>query len=295
MNIEGFKNYLSIERRLSSNTVESYLSDLRAWLEAGFLPDSLPSTRIESLKTALRKFSEKDLESSTLLRRASSLRAFSRFLSLTDSSWEKLFEELPQGSLPEFFPSALDIEEIEEFLDFDPGQDALLIRNKSIFELLFASGLRVSELLNLSWQQVDERQGILRIMGKGNKERLVPYSERAGKWLFLYRDLVWQHWSEHLERRFQGRIFLNKDKKGLSRMGLWKIVQKRALQMGLDKRMHPHVFRHSFATHLLRSGVDLRAVQLLLGHASVATTERYLKITDEELHEVFKIYHPWSS
>jgi integrase/recombinase XerD len=290
--LDDFLWYLQGEKRLSKNSFEAYKNDLRAWNETGLglLADSVPE--VENLREALKNFEKENLKSSTLARRSASLRAYLRYRSLLDASWAPLIEEVPtpQEELP--FPKALQIAEVEALLDFEPKGDARLLRNRALLELVYASGLRVSEAIHLQNSDIDENRGVLRILGKGQKERFVPYSERAGEWLELYREGAARDWAAGALKKHKETVFLSHLCRPLTRMGVWKILQKRSLEADIDCHVHPHMLRHSFATHLLQGGADVRVVQLLLGHSSLNTTERYLKITDSELRQVFDEFHP---
>jgi len=288
---DAFRWYLAGERRLARNTVEGYLNDLRTWSAAGLELESASPPEESAVQTAYAKFSEEGLKSSTLSRRSATLRAFVKYRALAHPDWEKALPYLPPARSELKLPKALSVMDVRQLLDFDPGADKAALRNRALLELLYAAGLRVSEAAALTWAQVDERRGLLKVHGKGDKERFVPFTERAAEWLFRYRDRAWSTWSEGLTRRQAETVFLSSRRKGLTRMAIWKILHKRALVAGL-KHVHPHVLRHSFATHLLQGGADVRVVQVLLGHSSLDTTERYLKVTDRELKSLFEKHHP---
>jgi site-specific recombinase XerD len=290
--LEDFFWYLQGERRLAPNSLSAYRSDLASWKAGGFdLEGALPP-KAEQLLATLREWEALELEASTLARRSSSLRLFIRYRALRDPSWERLLPELPVGTQDAPLPKALSVDEVRTLLEFEAHPDEPeTLRNRALLELIYASGLRVSEACDLLWSQVDERQGVLRVLGKGSKERMVPYSERAGEWLFRYRDHAWAAWSDAALKKHKNHVFLSRRHKPLSRMAVWKIMQRRALVAGLEP-VHPHQLRHSFATHLLQGGADVRVVQLLLGHSSLNTTERYLKLADDELRKLFDEIHP---
>lgn len=287
---DDFFSFIAHEKRLSPHTVEAYLNDLHAWTAAGLdLERELPPFPDE-LRSALTKFSAGQLEEATLARRSSALRVFARFRALKNLAWLDLLPQLPSGSLAKIFPKALALDEIQTLLDFTPT-DLRALRNRTLMEVMYAGGLRVSETIELSWSQVRFREGCLRVLGKGKKERLVPISERALEWLEDYRSRAWSVWAEGALQRHAEKVFLSPRKKPLTRMAVWKILKARALVCGIDN-LHPHVLRHSFATHLLQGGADIRFVQAMLGHESLNTTERYLKLGDDELHQVFAELHP---
>jgi integrase/recombinase XerD len=288
--LADFRWFVAGERRLARNTVQAYLSDLAAWTAAGFAPESaMPPSRQELLEIADRATT--GLEASTAARRVSTLRLYLRYRSLKYPAWEPLLDSLPASRAPESFPSALTQAEILQLLDFDPGSDPRLLRDRALLELLYASGLRVSESVTLALPDMDLRAGLLRVRGKGDRERIVPFTERTGEWLERYQTGPRGDWAVGATRKQGSYFFLSHLRRGLTRMGVWKILRLRSLACGLDP-VHPHMLRHSFATHLLQGGADVRFVQALLGHASLATTERYLKVADDELREVFARYHP---
>lgn len=289
--LEDFQWYVQGEKRLAKNTVESYASDLRAWMEAGLdlESDAVPSSA--QLRGVLLKFETEGLKPATLARRSACLRLFIRFRSLRSPEWEKILEAIPVSRMGENFPKALNLTDIQKILDFDPGSDPEARRDRAMLELLYAAGLRVSELADLKITQIERRAGWLRIQGKGGKERIVPFTERAGHWLEKYLEEVRPVWADQTPRRYAEHVFLSRRLKPLSRMGIWKILHKRSLVCGVDG-VHPHIFRHSFATHLLQGGADIRFVQALLGHSSLGTTERYIKVADDELRKLFDDIHP---
>ncbi len=289
---EDFFWYMGAEKRLSKNTVSAYVSDLHAWKAAGLNLGLTAVPPVEDLQRVLEVFSKNNLAPATLARRTAALRLFVHFQSLKEPLWESLLAELPRGGSIDALPLALSVEEIERFLNFDVSPTKpLQLRNKALLELMYASGLRVTEAVELCWAGVDFRGGLLRFSGKGGRERIVPFTERAGSWLEKYREEVWPLWSKNLPKKYADTVFLGPRRRGLSRMGLWKIIHKRSLEAGLQ-HVHPHILRHSFATHLLKGGTDIRYVQALLGHATLGTTERYLKVSEQELTKIFAEIHP---
>jgi len=290
---EDFSAFLSSEKRLSANTVSSYLFDLKSWSDRGFnLSGKVPPTIQEFRKILENLDSLENFKKSTLTRRNASLRAFVKFRSLSFPQWEEFLAHIPKLQATDSWPEARSVAEIEKLLDFsEDASKPEVLRNKAMLELMYASGLRVSEACTLEWNQIDERAMVLRVLGKGSKERLVPFGERAWEFLERYRDRVWSEWVVGAKKSESRKVFLSHLKRGLSRMGVWKILHNRALTSGLE-HIHPHVLRHSFATHLIEGGADVRFVQVLLGHSSLNTTERYLKIADKELAKMVEKHHP---
>jgi integrase/recombinase XerD len=291
--IEDFLWYLSAEKRLSPLTEESYRNDLRLWsevLEMDFSEKTPPSP--QQLRKALEHFKKNKLKSSTMARRKATLRVFARYRSLTDIAWAELLQSLPSQKADDKFPKALTLEEVKKFLSFVPQTSRSLDwRNKALFELMYASGMRASEILFLEWSHIDERLGGIRFVGKGLKSRFVPFTEDCGHWLFKYKEVCWPSLVAKSPKRFKDLVFPGPTGMPLSRMGLWKIIRKKGLSVGIEN-MHPHVLRHTFATHLLKGGADVRFVQVMLGHSSLDTTEKYLRITDDELRTLFLENHP---
>lgn len=289
--LDLFGDYLRGERRLATNSIQGYLSDLRFWKLAGLDLEAAEPPSTEVLREALRHFEREKLSDRSLARRNSSLRLFTLFRSREFPGWRAFLTELPRNAKVEARPKALSVDEIARLLDFDPGDDPRRLRNRALLELIYASGLRVSEAIALERSAIDERAMLLKISGKGSHERIVPYSERAAQWLEAYWERGRPQWAEGLNRRYQETVFLSSHQKGLTRMSVWNILRARGLEAGVDD-VHPHVLRHSFATHLLQGGADVRFVQALLGHRSLNTTETYLKISDTELKSLFEKLHP---
>lgn len=288
---DDFLWYLQGERRFAKNTVESYRHDLEAWERAGFAASARRAPSKNDLEVAVETMRDEGHRPATLSRRSASLRLFLKYRGLADPAWAELEAALPGSHRGRDLPKALPLEDIQKLLEFDPGADAEALRDRALLELMYACGLRVSEVIALTTDDIQVREGWLRVEGKGSKERLVPYSERAGAWLQRYIDTVRGEWAKGAPRADGRVVFLSRRRRRLSRMGVWKLLRRRALATGVD-HVHPHVLRHSFATHLIRGGADVRAVQLLLGHASLGTTERYLKVADDELVELFRKLHP---
>jgi len=289
--LDDFRWYIEGEKRLAKNSITSYLSDLRIWGSAGFPLEGSAPPPAADLREVLRKSFESPLKPASYARKCAALRLFIRYRALMSPDWEPLLEEIPVTKLPESLPKALSVNDIERLLDFDPGPEPRLIRDRALLELMYASGLRVSEALGLEWKQVEEKREVLRVRGKGGKERFVPYSARAAAWLERYRLATPELWRQRAPRMHQDAVFLSHRSRPLTRMGIWKILRKRGLEVDIEG-LHPHILRHSFATHLLQGGADVRIVQLLLGHSSLNTTERYLKLSDTELKKLFEEIHP---
>ncbi len=279
------------EKELSPNTVEAYRRDLSRYLRALAeqeveSPDQAQSQHITQL---LHRLSDAGLSPATLARNLSSIKRFHSFLLLQGTTRYNPAESLEPPKLERRLPDFLTVEEIAQLMQ-GPSTDAPLgIRDRAILELLYASGLRVSELTRLQRAHLVLGAGLLRILGKGARERLVPIGRQAIFCMEVYLRqarpaLAGPHSDETVFLSFQGR--------GLSRMSIWKIIQSAADKAGLEKHISPHTLRHSFATHLLEGGANLRDIQELLGHAAISTTQIYAHIDTRYLKEVHRTYHP---
>ena len=290
--LQQYLNYLRFEKNLSDNSVSSYRNDLERYLN--YLstqkinrPENIQSKHIRRL---LQLLSELGLSTSTLARNLSSIRSFHLFLISEDLILSDPSEHVEGPKLRRHLPSVLTFKEVEQLCQNIPMDTPLGLRDRAMIEVLYACGLRISELLTLLLREIYFKEEFIRILGKGSKERLVPISARALNWINKYLEL-----SRPVLDKFQrsnGVAFLNKRGTGLSRMGFWKILQKYTQESGIRKEIHPHTFRHSFATHLLEGGADLRAVQEMLGHSDISTTQIYTHLDRSYLQQEYKDYHP---
>lgn len=289
--LDAFSLFLSHEKRLSRHTEDAYRRDLMAWQDLGLevLGSTLPSQH-EIEESVAKAQQNEQWAAATLSRRVSGLRSFVRFRALLDSRWEQVLELLPKSKHELPLPKALRVDEVAVLLSFS-GEDSENQRNKACLELLYSSGMRVSELISLRWQDFDFSESWCRVQGKGGRERVACFSERTGEALERYRRGAWAGWAQAAPAAFKDHVFLSRRLRPLTRMAVWKILARRGLECGLD-HLHPHVLRHSFATHLLQGGADVRHVQALLGHQSINTTERYLKLEASDLRKLFAEYHP---
>lgn len=288
--VDRYLEHILIEKGLSENSLTSYSQDLNSLLT--FLADK--SFRLEDLsdKTLflyLTHLRAKGLKSRSLARHLSSLRGFFSF-----AMNEKWYKEDPghlleNPKLPKKLPEFLTRKEISRLLDLPDTSTKLGMRDKAMLELLYAAGMRVSELIHLKVLDYDAQVGILRVFGKGAKERLVPIHYTA--------QGILNRFIENTRPTFkpaEDYMFLNRSGKGLTRQGVWKLIKKCATQAEIKRSISPHTFRHSFATHLLEGGADLRTVQLLLGHADISATEIYTHIQAGRLKSIHQEFHPRS-
>jgi integrase/recombinase XerD len=290
--LNRYLNYLRFEKNLSENSIFSYKTDLDrylAYLHAQEIdrPDRIKSRHIHRLMQVL---SELGLAPSSLARNLSSIRSFHKFLYSEDLVKSDPTEHVEGPKLRRHLPSVLTFNEIENILNQIDIKTSLGLRDRAMIELMYACGLRVSELLGLPVRDIYFKEGFLRVIGKGSKERLVPAAERALRWVKDYLDRARPALDKL--RSSDSLTFLNARGGKLSRMGFWKILNNYVQKSGIRKEVHPHTFRHSFATHLLEGGADLRAVQEMLGHADISTTQIYTHLDRSYLKQVYHEFHP---
>lgn len=295
--LQQFLQYLTLEKNASRNTIASYRLDVARYcrfLETRGVgtPDRVTD---EHLAGFLRSLHGAGLGARSISRACSAVRGFHKFLLGDGLARHNPAELLDAPRIERTLPDVLSVAEIESILN-QPAAGPhdhrnLWIRDRAILEVLYASGLRVSEVITLRQSQVLETQGILRVLGKGAKERIVPVGGSALRWIERYRREC-----RALLQRSASRdaLFLNARGAPLTRMAIWNIVQQHAAKAGVAKDVHPHTFRHSFATHLLEGGADLRSVQEMLGHSDISTTQIYTHIDREYLKEVHRTFHPRS-
>ncbi|MEB2776644.1 site-specific tyrosine recombinase XerD [Algoriphagus sp. D3-2-R+10] len=291
--IKQFRHYLKLERSLSGNSIEAYTRDvekLAKYSESNF-PDQSPLTlELEHLRRFVNELAKLEISEYTHARIISGIKAFYKYLMYEDRITEDPAQLLEAPKLGRKLPDTLSYQEIVQLLEAIPLGEPEGHRNRAMLEMLYSSGLRVSELTELKKGQVFEDVGFLRVTGKGNKERLVPIGKDALKYLNIYKDKVRVH--QTIVKGHEEYVFLNRRGKKLSRVMIFLIIKKTAEQAGIEKNISPHTFRHSFATHLIEGGADLRAVQEMLGHESITTTEIYTHLDRDYLRQVLTDFHP---
>ena len=289
--LEQFLQHLVVERGLAPLTVEAYAHDLAGL--AAFLrtagPAQWAAVTLEDLQRYLEDLEQQGVGPRSRARKLSAVRQFFRFLLRENLTDHTPLEWLDSPKLPKGLPKVLGLEEVERLLAAPDPTTPLGQRDDAMLELLYATGLRVSELVGLTVPQLDLRRGVVRVLGKGAKERLVPMVFRAVEKLQLYLQHIRP---VLLKNQKSQRLFLNRSGTGLSRQGFWKILKGYARQAGLPPHLSPHTLRHSFATHLLWQGADLRALQLMLGHADISTTQIYTHLHTARLQEIHQQAHP---
>ncbi len=289
--IDSFLSYLSVERGLAQNTIISYQSDLNSYIE--FLSGRSIATLSKANKNDIVNFmlfqKDRGLAANSIARRLAAVKVFHRFLvrerilkadptSLIDSP--KLWKRIPE---------TLSLNEVEALLNQPNIREKLGLRDRAILETLYATGMRVSEAVNLKLDNVNLDIGFLRCIGKGNKERVIPIGKKAINSLRRYLEVSRPQLLKKKESEF---LFLSRFSKKISRQSFWKLIKKYAKAARIKKSIRPHTLRHSFATHLLERGADLRSVQEMLGHANISTTQIYTHINKERLKTIHKMFHP---
>jgi integrase/recombinase XerD len=291
--IVDYKNYLKLEKNLSPNSIESYLHDIsrvKSYIDSVPQNISVNEVTINNLQNYLVWLSNFNLSPRSQARNISAIRSFFKFLYYTKVSSENpatLLEAPKTGRKLPIFLSVHEIDALVGVIDLSTSEGQ---RNKAIIETMYGCGLRVSELVNLKITDIFATEGFIRVKGKGNKERLVPIGSVAlreiGYYLNTYRNKL------NVDKKSENTLFLNRRGKTLSRVMIFSIVKELAVKAGIKKNISPHTFRHSFATHLIEGGADLRAVQEMLGHESILTTEIYTHLDREYLRQTIIEHHP---
>lgn len=293
--VKQFKNYLVLERSLATNSVDAYIRDvtkLRQFFEIKGESRSAINVTREDLTDFLEFITELGMSPYSQARIVSGIKAFYRFLvyeELMDGDPSELIEGPKMGRK---LPDTLSVHEIELILQEIDHSKPESARNRAILETLYSSGLRVSELTSLKISNLHDDIGFLRVIGKGNKERLVPVGSTALKYIDIYKNEIRVH--QKIIPGFEDILFLNRRGKALSRVMIFTIIKDLVAQANIPKTVSPHTFRHSFATHLIEGGADLRAVQEMLGHESITTTEIYTHLDRDYLKQVIQEFHPRS-
>lgn len=289
--LQDYLNYLSVERGLSKNTLESYARDLRQYLS--YLKDKkklkLSETTQATVIGYLLQMQAKGKATATLSRSLAAIKSYYHFLFREERIERDPTMNLDAPKQEKRLPRVLSVEDVERLLEQPDLKVPSGIRDRAMLEVLYATGLRVSELVFLKVSDVNLEMGYIKCLGKGSKERIVPLGSMALKYV--------RHYLEHA-RRFlasslhEDTLFLNHHGHRLTRQGFWKIIKKYAENIQLEEEITPHTLRHSFATHLLENGADLRSVQEMLGHADIATTQIYTHLTKNKIKEVYDKTHP---
>ena len=289
--VQRFLDHIAVERGLSENTVASYAKDLtqfvtflikRGITEPGAIDESCLIAFLDNL-------SKQKYAAASTARKMSAVRSLIKYLCAEREISKSPLTTMETVRPPKRLPKSLEVEDISRLLDAPDIRDSLGLRDKAMLETLYATGLRVSELISLKVDDISLRMGYIRCVGKGDKERVVPIGEIASQCIAAYSDRVRGTLTNGERSEY---LFLTKRGSPMSRVMFWKVIKKYALQAGIAKSITPHTLRHSFATHLLERGADLRSLQEMLGHASIATTQVYTHVSRDHLREVYKESHP---
>lgn len=290
--IKQFRHYLSLELGFSENTLQAYIHDINLFYKFIFPQKSIKEINGQDIQLFLSELNDIGISSSSQARILSGIKSFFKFLLLEEIIDYDPTETIEGPKLGRKIPSVLSVQEIESMLNAIDHSTAEGMRNRSIVEILYSCGLRVSELTELRISDILFEEGFVKILGKGKKERFVPIGRDAVKYLKLYLNDI--RTQVRVQKGFENHVYLNRRGSKLSRVMVFTIVKKLAEQAGIKKKVSPHTFRHSFATHLIEGGADLRAVQEMLGHSSITTTEIYTHIDREYLKHTIASFHPRS-
>ncbi|MDR2277466.1 MAG: site-specific tyrosine recombinase XerD [Vagococcus sp.] len=292
--LEEYLHYLKIERGLSENTIQSYKRDLSQYFS--FLDEKEISSWEQVDRYLVLDFLEflrnEGKSSATIIRMVSSLRKFHQFLRQERMTDNDPMQHIDTPKKTQRLPKTLSIKEVEKIIESPDTNDALGIRDRAILEVMYATGLRVTELITLKLDDLHLSLGLLQTVGKGDKERIIPLGDVAIKWVNLYLERSRPELLAKNKKDKTNILFLNYKGEGFTRQGIWKNLKVYVTQAGIEKEVTPHTLRHSFATHLLENGADLRVVQELLGHADISTTQIYTHISKKRMADVYKTYFP---
>ncbi|MFH1854031.1 MAG: site-specific tyrosine recombinase XerD [Candidatus Omnitrophota bacterium] len=289
--IEEFLSYLSVERGLSNNTLISYKRDLSKffkYLKARHVA-SIDNVSRQTVTSFMLNEKDKGLSANSISRELACLKTFFKFLLKENKIRDNVTGVIESPKLWKKLPDTLNIDEVEELLKAPNVRDAMGARDRASLELMYATGMRVSELVNLKMDDVKIELGIAKCFGKGGKERIVPFGKKARESIVRYLE---NSRPKFLKKKISNFLFLTRLGKPMSRQTFWKIIKKYAREAHIKKRITPHSLRHSFATHILERGADLRIVQEMLGHSDISTTQIYTHISKDRLKSIHKKFHP---
>ncbi len=291
--LDSFLSYLVVEKGLSENTLESYGRDVRKFLS--FIEkngiSSVEEIKYNHILDFLSHFKEQGFTATTIVRNIVSIKQFFKYLQM-----EKILKEDPTAhirtpKMKKSIPGVITLDDVEQILSAPDESAPEGLRDTAMIEVLYATGIRVSELIGLKLNDVNFELGFVVVYGKGSKERIVPMGDKAKNKLLQYLK---DSRPALLKSREAKALFVTRRGKGMTRQGFWKIIKNYAIKAGITKKISPHTLRHSFATHLLERGADLRTIQLMLGHSDISTTQIYTHVESERLKEIHKKYHPRS-
>lgn len=282
-NLKEYENYLKFEKNYSMNTINSYLSDIKEYQE--FKKGDILSSTKEDILAYLKTI--KNLESTTISHKISSLKSFFKYYQKREKIKVNPLANIKSPKIAKKLPTYLTLEEVSKLLDVEikSPYDA---RNKAILELLYSSGIRISELCNMQTSNYNSYECIIRLIGKGSKERIIPLGDYA---ISVLEDYI-NNYRPKINKKNINSIFINNRGDAISRQFIFKVIKKECLKKGIRKNVSPHTLRHTFATHLLQNGADLRIIQELLGHENISTTQIYTHVSNQELKNDYQKFFP---
>jgi integrase/recombinase XerD len=291
--LDSFLAYITVEKGLSKNTLESYGRDVGKFLV--FLEErgvkSVHEIKYENILDFLSIFKKQGFSDTTTVRTIVSIKQFFKYLLIEKIIKEDPSSQIQTPKMKKSIPGVISLEDVEKILSSPDEKTPEGVRDLAMLELLYATGIRVSELINLKQNEVNFEMGFIIVYGKGSKERIVPMGAEAQEKLKAYME---KSRPALLKQRECKELFVTRRGKGMSRQGFWKLIKGYALKSNIPKSISPHTLRHSFATHLLERGADLRTIQIMLGHSDISTTQIYTHVENERLKEIHKKYHPRS-
>lgn len=283
--IMKYQTYLLSEKHLSDNSIFSYCEDIILFLK--YINKSIISITKEDIYNYLTYLDTEKYSVYSVARKISSLKSFYIFLN-KHYQIKNIIDDIEMPKYYKKLPTILTIEEIDKLLNVNLAS-AYDYRNKAMLELMYATGLRVSELVNLDINSVNLEKKFVRCIGKGSKERIVPIGDIACKYISIYLN---EYRDKLVKKRLCESLFLNNHGNTITRQGFFKMLKEQCIKVGIEKNISPHMLRHSFATHLLNNGADLRSIQMMLGHSNLSTTQIYTNVSNDILRENYKLYHP---
>lgn len=291
--LDSFLAYITVEKGLSKNTLESYGRDVGKFLV--FLEErgvkSVHEIKYKNILDFLSSFKKHGYSDTTTVRTIVSIKQFFKYLLIEKIIKEDPSSQIQTPKMKKSIPGVISLEDVEKILSCPDEKTPEGVRDLAMLELLYATGIRVSELINLKQNEVNFEMGFIIVYGKGSKERIVPMGAEAQEKLKAYME---KSRPALLKQRECKELFVTRRGKGMSRQGFWKLIKGYALKSNIPKSISPHTLRHSFATHLLERGADLRTIQIMLGHSDISTTQIYTHVENERLKEIHKKYHPRS-
>jgi integrase/recombinase XerD len=289
--IDEYLNFLTVEKGVSRHTLDAYSRDLNRYLSfiQNLGMNALTDVTPDDVIAYLTRIKQDGLNARSANRALAAIRGFYKFLICEKKIDTNPVAKIEQSKVWSRLPDTLNKEEMNLLIGAPGLKTPHAIRDTAMMELMYATGIRVSEIITLTMNNINWQVGYLVVMGKGSKERIVPIGRSAYNCLYEYVNYAR---AGFMKEHATNTLFLNKSGRGLTRQGFWKILKKYAMKAGLQKKVHPHIFRHSFASHLLEGGADLRSVQTMLGHVDISTTQIYTHITRERLKHIHKKYHP---